>query len=282
MSDNRFPCGPSDKAPRPELICIEANRVLDSCKDRDCFEDVQVLLTDFGNNILEHTTNVRAKTACISGAIIGLEPVKFNRGFYSVNIKLYVKIVFEGCMFGGRSQEFEGITVIEKRVVLYGGESNVNVFKSGKGSFDYCAVPTPCCSGKNTPEAILEVVDPIILNSKVREPEDTCCKCCCCCADIPESISAGFGSPLSDVTGRYVTVSLGIFSVIKLVRSGQYLVNATEYCIPDKECISTDDDDPCALFRSMAFPASEFCATGYPSHHHGGDKDKGGKCGCGN
>ena len=282
MSDNRFPCGPSDRNQKPELVCIEANRVLDSCKDRDCFEDVQVLLTDFGNNILEHTSNVRAKSACITGAYIGLEPVKFNRGFYSVNIKLYVKILLEGCMFGGRSQEFEGITVLEKRVVLYGGESNVSVFKSTEDALDYCSAPAPCCKGKDTPEAILEVVDPIILNSKVREAEDNCCKCCCCCADVPESIASRFGSPLSDSNGRYVTVSLGIFSVIKLVRSGQYLINATEYCIPDKECISTDDDDPCALFRSMAFPTSEFCATGYISPHCNNDKDKGGKCGCGN
>lgn len=281
MSDNRFLCGPSDKTPKPELICIEANRVLDSCKDRDCFEDVKVLLTDFGNNILEHTTSVRAKSACITGAYIGLEPVKFNRGFYSVNIKFYVKIYLEGCIFGGRSQEFEGIAVLEKRVVLYGGESNVNVFKSSVDSMDYCSMPIPCCPGKNTPEVVLEVVDPIILNSKVREPEDTCCKCCCCCADIPESISAKFGSPLNDGNGRYITVSLGIFSVIKLVRAGQYLINATEYCIPDKECISSDDDDPCALFRSMAFPATEFCTTGFIPHQYP-DKDKGGKCGCGN
>lgn len=281
MSDTRFPCGPSDKMPKPELICIEANRVLDSCKDRDCFEDVQVLLTDFGNNILEHTTSVRAKSACITGAYIGLEPVKFNRGFYSVNIKLYVKILLEGCMFGGRSQEFEGIVVLEKRVVLYGGESNVSVFRSTVDTLDYCSMPSPCCPGKNTPEVVLEVVDPIILNSKVREAEDSCCKCCCCCSDIPENISARFTSPLSDSSGRYVTVSLGIFSVIKLVRMGQYIINATEYCIPDKECISTDDDDPCALFRSMAFPASEFCATGFAPHQYT-DKDKGGKCGCGN
>lgn len=281
MSDNRFPCGPSDKVPKPELICIEANRVLDSCKDRDCFEDVQVLLTDFGNNILEHTVNVRAKSACITGAHIGLEPVKFNRGFYSITVKLYVKIVLEGCLFGGRSQEFEGVAVLEKRVVLYGGESNVSVFRSSVDSMDYCSLPSLCCPGKNTPEIVLEVVDPIVLNSKVREPEDPCCKCCCCCADVPESISSRFGSPLSDSKGRYVTVSLGIFSVIKLVRAGQYMITATEHCIPDKECISGDDDDPCALFRAMAFPTSEFCTTGFvPPQYH--DKDKFGKCGCGN
>ena len=75
MADNKFPCGPVDKAcSRPEMVCIEANRILDSCRDRDCFEDVKVLLTDFGNDLLEHTTNVRAKVPVSRGHISGSIP----------------------------------------------------------------------------------------------------------------------------------------------------------------------------------------------------------------
>ena len=44
------PCGISEKN-KSEHICIEANRILDSCRDRDCFEDVKVILTDFGSEI---------------------------------------------------------------------------------------------------------------------------------------------------------------------------------------------------------------------------------------
>ena len=81
MSENKFSCFPSDKKnPKNEAACIEVNKILDSCRDKDCFEDVKVLLTDFGNDILEHTTNIRAKSACISWTYIGLDPVKFNRG----------------------------------------------------------------------------------------------------------------------------------------------------------------------------------------------------------
>ena len=277
MSDNRFPCGPSDKVPKPELICIEANRVLDSCKDRDCFEDVQVLLTDFGNDIIEHTTNVRAKNACIAWTYIGIDPVKFNRGFYAVTIKFYVKITFEACLCGGRSQEFEGIAVLEKKVVLYGSESNVNVFKSSPEASDYCTSPKLCCNAKNVPTAVVEVVDPVILNCKVREESDPCCNCCCCSGEIPESICANIGGSLTDTNVRYITISLGIFSVVRIVRPAQYLIHANEYCVPDKECISAEEDDPCALFRSMAFPTSEFCPPGFiPSEEHFGK----GKCGC--
>lgn len=277
MQDNRFPCGISDKnVSKNETVSIETNRILDSCRDRDCFEDVKVLLTDFGNDIIEHTTNVRAKNACITWTYIGIDPVKFNRGFYSVTIKFYIKITFEACLCGGRSQEFEGIAVLEKKVILYGGESNVSVFKSNPDSSDYCSIPEPCCSTKNVPIAIVEVVDPIILNAKVREPEDNCCICCCCCADIPDSIHSHVNGRLCDPEGRYLTVSLGIFSVVRIVRPAQYLIHATEYCIPDKECVSGENDDPCAIFKNMAFPAAEFC----PPNFIPPKMDLGGKCGC--
>ena len=126
--------------------------------------------------------------------------------------------------------------------------------------------------------AIPEAVDPLVLNSKVREPEDNCCCCCCCCCgDIPESISRGLCGNLCDSEGKYITVSLGLFSVVRLVRPAQYIINATEYCVPDKVCISAEDDNPCAVFRSMAFPTSEFCPPDFVPHMG----DKHGKCGCG-
>ena len=279
MLDNRFSCFPSDKnQAKSEMVSIEANRILDSCRDKDCFEDVKVLLTDFGNDILEHTTNIRAKSACITWTYIGIDPVRFNRGFYTVTIKFYVKITFEACLCGGRSQEFDGIAVLEKKVILYGSESNVNVFKSSSDSSDFCTVPEPCCPTRNVPTAIVEVVDPVILGTKIKEAGEHCC-CCCCCNDIPESICTSVNGTLSDSNGRYLAVSFGIFSIVRIVRSAQYIINATEYCVPDKECVSTEDDDPCAIFRHMAFPTQEFCPPDLTPPKGG---DHGPKCGCGN
>lgn len=277
MSDNRFNCSRSDQASTREVVCIETNRVLDSCRDRDCFEDVKVILTDFGNELLEHTTNIRAKNACIAWTYIGIDPVKFNRGFYSVTIKFYIKINFDACLCGGRSQEFDGIAVVEKRVILYGGESNVSIFKSNPDTSDYCSIPEPCCSSKNVPIAIVEVVDPLILNSKVHDPDDGCGCCCCCCGDIPDGVKHHLNGDLRDSDGRYLTVSIGIFSVVRIVRPAQYLVNAGEYCVPDKECVSSEEDNPCAIFRNMAFPTTEFCPPGYTPPKVDGN----GKCGCG-
>lgn len=278
MSENRFQCGISDRnGGKSDMVCIDVNRVLDSCRDRDCFEDVKVLLTDFGNDIIEHTTNIRATSACIVQTQITLDPIKFNRGFYAVNIKFFVKITFEACLCGGRIQEFEGIAILEKKVILYGSESNVNVFKSNAAASDFCAPPEPCQCGNNVPTAIVEVVDPIILNAKVREADDCCCCCCCCCGDVPQYISNRMNGQLCDSDGKFLTVSLGVFSIVRIVRPAQYLIHATEYCVPDKICISAEDDNPCAVFRSMAFPTSEFCPPDFvPS-----PIEKHGKCGCG-
>ena len=274
--ENRFSCG---GAGGKDTVCIETNRILDSCRDRDCFENVRVYLTDIGNDIIERTGNVRTKEAAIAWTYINIDPVRFNCGFYTVTIRFFIKLLFEACMGAGRAQEFEGIAVVEKKVILYGGESNVSVFRSSCGTDNFCDPPEPSCGVKNLPEAVIEVVDPIVLSTGVYEKTvcPSCCSCCCC-GDIPERVTVGLGGCLCDEDGdRYLLVSLGIFSVVRIVRPGQYLISATEYCVPDKECIAPDEDDPCRIFNTMAFPINEFCPPDMPHPHKGGG-DK--HCGC--
>ena len=82
-----------------------------------------------------------------------------------------------------------------------------------------------------------------------------------------------------DNSRRYLSVSLGIFSIVRITRPAQYLVQATEYSVPDKECMMTCDDDPCGVFRSMAFPSKEFSPMGTTvlTSHTEGNKNR---CGC--
>ena len=282
MQDNRFSCGPGIGK---ETVCIETNRILDSCRDRDCFENAKVFLTDCGKEIVEHTSAVRVKHACIAQTHISLDPVQFNRGFYSVNIRFYVKLVFEACIGNGRSQEFEGIVVLDKKVILYGGECNVSVFRSSGDFSDFCAHIEPCCKENNVPTAVVEAVDPIVLGVNILENINDCCCCCCCACDIPENITNTMNGNLiyEEDEKRYLAVSLGIFSIVRIVRPGQFIITASEYVIPDKECISPSNDDPCSVFRSMAFPLSEFtCSTtgGNGGCHSSHEKGNGGKCGC--
>ncbi len=291
MSDNRFSscsalgngCGKGGEA---RTVCVETNRILDSCRDRDCFENVRVFLTDLGQEIIEHTTQVRVKDACIAWTYIGIDPVQFNRGFYTVHIRFYIKLIFEACLCGGRSQEFDGIAVLEKQVVLFGGDSSVSIFRSSSDGSAFCAEPEPCYKERSVPTAVVEAVDPIVLGVRVLEPvcpEPVCC--CCCACDIPSSIAGCLSAPLypdtcggdskDDRNGRRLVVSLGIFSLVRLVRPAQYLINATEFVIPDKECVSASPDNPCDLFRTMAFPIAEFIPAPMPLPT--ADRNK---CGC--
>ncbi len=284
MPENRFPSCSSGVGGR-DLVCIETNRILDSCRDRDCFENVKVLLTDIGNEIVERTNSVRVKNSEICSAYIGITPVRFNCGFYSVNIKFYLKLTFEACL-GGCSREFDGVAVIEKTVVLFGGENNVSTFKSTDNTGGYCAMPEPCSCTKNTPTAVVDVVEPIVLGVKVMEPHtDCCCTCCCCACDLPDTVTHGLNGILNDSNedGKYLVVSIGLFSVVRIVRPGQYLLNATEYSVPEKECVSPEMDDPCGVFNAMPFPVSEFTTQGHvPVSRPAVDRGGIGKCGCSN
>ena len=115
-------------------------------------------------------------------------------------------------------------------------------------------------------------VDPVLLGTRILEKAEEC-NCCCCCHenDLPETVMTTFDSPISfadpgnDHARRFLTVSLGIFSVVRITRPAQYLISATEYAIPEKECHEVEDDDPCRVFRSMPFPVGEFSTGTVPA-----------------
>lgn len=254
-----------------ESVCIDTYRVLDSCKDKDCFENVRVYLTELGQEIIEHTDTIRTKCAHIVRTCINVEPVPFNRGFYQITIRYYVKIVLEACINNCRAQEFDGIAVVEKKVILFGSEGCVNIFRSGINDEICCNESTSAVSTTNMPIATVEVAEPVVLGARVAEINNcnftTCCICSCDC--IPENVSLCLNGNLCDNGERRLFVSLGFFSIVRIERPAQYLINVTEYCIPDKECVVGEEDDPCALFRSMAFPINEF----YPPSLSGTGKE---------
>ena len=264
MQENRFANGCSTR----DTCCIEADRIYDSCRDRDCFENVRVSLSDYGNEIISRTGNIRAKDAFIAWTYIGLDRVRFNRGFYTVNIRYYIKIRFEACIGSNKPQEFDGVAAVDKKVVLFGGEKNVNIFRSDPEECSFCKHPEARDCSFRVPTAVVEATDPIILDSKVFDKVNLPVNCCCCCNDIPEKVIDQLESPIRldyNDCERFLTVSLGIFSIIRLIRPTQLLINATEYCIPDKECVSPREEDPCAIFNNMAFPTCEFCPPSPPA-----------------
>ena len=255
-------------------VCIDTKRVLDCCRDRDCFEDTRVYLTTYGEEILASATNVRTKCAKTLWAYVGIDEVPFNNGFFQVTVKYYILLEFEACLGIGRSQTFKGLTTLEKNVILYGGEGNVTSYSSSPKNC-YCNIGDVNTVGNNGPTAIVEAVEPVVLGTRIKE----CCTGCSCeCLELPDVVNGVLdGEICTDVNGPAIYVSFGIFSVIRIVRPAQLLVQATDYSVPDKECNVACEDNPCDLFRTIAFPVSRFRGTTCPTddvNHTGGG------CGC--
>ena len=253
-----------------DAVYIDTDRILDSCRDKDCFENVRVYLSDIGQEIVDRASSVRAKAAEIIDTCISVSPMNFNRGFYQIHVRVFVRMEFETCV-GGKAQCIDGLAVVEKSVILFGGEGHVRIFRSK-------AQNGPCCSpfdgshisDDNLPQAVFEVADPVVLSARIVEkcscqiacnPCGCAASCCACSGDIPDNVLGCLGGTLcsTDNVEHLLLVALGFFSVIRMERPAQFLVSATEYCVPEKECVFSEDDDPCAAFRRMAFPVEQFC-----------------------
>jgi len=239
-------------------VCIDTYRVLDCCRDRDCFEDTRVYLTAIGEEVIANATNVKTKDAQIIWTYVGVENIPFNDGFYQIIVRYYVAVECEACLGINRSQTVRGLAILEKKVVLYGGEGRVTSFSSSPAN-QFCNIGDFDTVGNNEPTAIVETVEPVVLSTKILCKEDSCGGS----IELPEMIKNRVNEDLifqSQVPHLYV--SFGLFSVIRMQRPTQILVQATDYSVPDKECPSTGgEDNPCMLFRSIAFPTGQFQGT---------------------
>ena len=185
---------------------------------------------------------------------IDVEPIGFNRGFYTVDVRYYYRVTADAFVGAVRPVEISGLCVFDKRVILFGSESSAKVFSScldegPDAQMRRCSVPT----------AVVEAVDPIVLNMKLVDVCE-CHPCDCELTEIPPCICACFCSDLCfGNQGKRVYVSLGQFSIIRLERDTQLLMPIYDYCLPEKECTcGSNEDDPCEIFRHVKFPVDEF------------------------
>lgn len=256
--------GPLRGNPMPrEAVCIHTKKVYDSCKEKECLQDLRVFLTCRSQELLENAISVKAKSAELLLAYIDVEPITFNRGFYTVDVKYFYHITAEACSALGRPRELSGIATYNKRTVLFGSEGNVRIFSSNV-----------VCDGSdvqhfeqsNLPIAVIEAVDPVILEARIQE--NMCCTnaCTSCCGmEIPAEVCGCLDDELvvSD-DGKQLLVTLGQFSIIRLERDIQLLMPAYDICLPEKECVGCTED-PCSLFENFTFPVDEF----YPPKMNG-------------
>ena len=244
--------GPLRGNPAPkEAVCIHTRKVYDSCREKECLRDLRVYLTSTSQAILENTVNVKAREAELLHASIDVEPITYNRGFYTVDVRYFYRITLDASCGVGRPKTLYGLAVYDKRTVLFGSEGNARIFTSDC-VWNGQDVQNP--ERTNLPVAVVEVVDPVILGCRLQ---DTCSNPCCA-VDVPADICGCFEDDLViGNEGRQLFVTLGQFSIIKLERDIQLLMPAYDFCMPDKECAG-NPEDPCALFQNFRFPVDEF------------------------
>ena len=243
--------GPLRGNPPPrEAVCIHTRKVYDSCREKECLKDIRVYLTASSQAILENTINVKPKTAELLWTYIDVEPITYNRGFFTVDVRYFYKVTLDAFCGVGRPKTICGLAIYDKRTVLFGSEGSARIFSS---DFVAGAQDIQNLERTNLPVAVVEVVDPVVLGSKVL---DTCCDNTV--TDVPADICGCFDDDLVIANeGRQLYVTLGQFSIIKLERDIQLLMPAYDFCMPDKECAG-NPEDPCALFQNFQFPVDEF------------------------
>jgi len=211
-------------------------------------DDLRVFPTVTSQTYIENALSIRPKTAEILYVDVSVEPVSFNRGYYTVDCTYFYSVTGETFPQG---HTCTGLCVFDKRVMLFGSVASVKSYSSD--SF------IPAQNIDDLPTAVVDSVDPICLHCKLTDAESlvpteleqrT----------IPEAITAAFPEQLllTDTARRWYA-TIGQFSIIRLERDTQLLIPAYDYCMPDKECPGTiTEDDPCTLFSRIRFPVEEF------------------------
>lgn len=269
MADIKQNC-PTDSTAFKEAVCVDAGRVYDSCCDRDCVTDMKVYFSPNDQQLVNAACSVRLKSAEVIDVNIDVEQVTFNRGFYSCDLTFFFVVALDVFTAPHTCPVcIKGVCFYNKKAILYGSEGNVKTFTNEYVADDGCNRRT--VSGGNAPRCVVQAVDPIPLSARVSE-----CRCAC---DLPGYIPAGIASvvggcidPCSDPDNKSILVTLGLFTVIQLVRNVQMLIPVYDFCVPEKQC---DDscDSPCEVFRRIKFPTDDF----FPPRPCDTDNN----CGCG-
>ena len=237
-----------------EAVRIHTNQIEDACIDKDCIEDLRVYLTGPSQAALNTAANARARNAELLHVYIDVAPIAYNRGHYTADLTFFYRITGEALSGAVRPVPLDGLAVFSKRVVLYGGEIRAKVFSSSSNEL----IPEQLYR-ENLPVCTVEVVDPMVLSSAVREPGD--CPAALPGAEIPQAVNAMFDTPLAtDSEGKRLYVTLGQFSTVRMEREAQLLIPAYDFAVPDRSC--SDDpgtpDEPCDLFARVDFPTEVF------------------------
>ncbi len=247
MAEKASPGPAAPEAVIREAVSINTRKIFDSCRDKDCIDDLRVFPTVSAQSYIENALSIRPRSAELLYCAVNVEPISFNRGYFTVDCSYFYRIIGETFPSG---QTVQGLAVFDKRAMLFGSEGSAKSFSSED--------LTPPAESRDLPIAVVNSVDPIALHMKLVDAE---CRCPTELEQraIPGFIADAFPEPLvlTDTARRWYA-TIGQFSIIRLERDTQLLIPAYEYSLPTKECPGASEDDPCELFSRIRFPVEEF------------------------
>jgi hypothetical protein len=227
--------------------CIIALKVYDSCRQQDCLEsDIlgparAACNTSYCGESIEageiivppsNAAGVTVSDLSLKNVVIvSKTPNQFRNGYWDIDLKYVFNytIIFrdvsanELCSIAARS-------VFNKKVTLFGSITtnsliSTDLFSADGNSTDLSADPF-----------ILVESKAIALAAELRYG--------CCCND-------------NDGAATEVDVTIGLFTIVKLFRLVNLLVESKGFCIPE-ECEDVSALSPCEFFNSLDFPMDVF------------------------
>lgn len=252
-----------------DFVPIKVDRVFDSCRDKDCLNDVPVILDC---ELPCGITMLKNKCVSVANICITVEPIPFNKGFYSVDITFEFNVALYAytCTCDCEPIVITGKAFASKKVILYGSEGNTVTFCSNDTKCGY----TNClCQTESLPVACVTVVNPVVLEARIGKVRVR--KEC-----DGQEMEDNYNCSRHPLFKPGVLVTLGLFSVVEITRKVTVLVPTIPYTVPEKQC-NFNSDSPCEIFDKIAFPVDEFAPASLDAENENGcpcscDND----CGC--
>ena len=275
------PCGSLDPR-RLREECIIAAKVYDACRQQDCLTEAELgparaadccCICDrhyVEGEVIDPPNNAAAVTIdrlrVKKVIIVEKEPNPFKSGYWDIDLK-YVFVYTltfreaDGSIIGS----VRANSIFNKRVTLFGSVGSdivlsSDIFNNGHGD----------STTLDADPFILVEAKAVALAAELKYSR--CCK------------TRGTGDVMPPEPNQ-VIVTIGLFTIIKLFRIVQLLVESKGFCIPP-ECEEISPLNPCEFFDSLDFPMDIFAppqkpefvagiSSNIPSHAHGGKP-----CGC--
>ena len=113
--------------------------------------------------VVDASANVRVRDVDVISVYIDMQPIPFNRGYYSIDLTFFFDVSLE--LYGGATvgcERVSGISIFNKKVILYGSEGNVKMFTS-----ESCRDEADLQGNKVLPKATVQVAQPVALSAKL-------------------------------------------------------------------------------------------------------------------